>query len=172
MNYCIKEIRADDDAAICEIIQSVGAEYGAIGEGFGPSDPEVLSMSQYYQDSLTSRYLVAKVDGKVVGGCGIAPFNGSLQTCELKKLFLLPASRGLGLGQQLTKLCLDYATKKGFKQCYLDTLKNMHAAIALYERMGFKHLQAPLAGSEHGGCDVWMLKQLNSDSTKRKKDGQ
>jgi putative acetyltransferase len=36
----------------------------------------------------------------------------------------------------------------------------MTAAIALYEKMGFKHLSQPLDGSIHGGCDVWMMKRL------------
>jgi putative acetyltransferase len=117
-------------------------------------------MSQNYTDFSHSRYLVATVEGKVVGGCGIAPFNNSKNVCELKKLFLLPESRGLGLGRKLAIQCLEYAKSKGFESCYLDTLKNMTSAIALYERLGFKHLEKPLAGTEHNGCDVWMLKQL------------
>lgn len=160
MSYTIQEVQKQDDSVVCEIIKKVGAEYGAVGDGFGPSDPEVLCMSQHYCDSKKSRYLVAKVEGKVVGGCGIAPFNGSAEICELKKLFLLPESRGLGLGRKLTEQCLKYAKSKGFESCYLDTLTNMKSAIALYESFDFKHLDKPLAGTEHNGCDVWMLKQL------------
>ncbi len=160
MSYKIQEIQKGDDSIICEIIKEVGAEYGAIGDGFGPSDPEVLCMSQNYRDSANSRYFVAKVQGKVVGGCGVAPFNGSTKICELKKLFLLPGSRGFGLGRKLTEQCLEYAKLKGFESCYLDTLKNMKSAIALYENLEFKYLDKPLAGTEHNGCDVWMLKQL------------
>ena len=160
MNYKIQPIQKADDSVVCEIIKEVGAEYGAIGDGFGPSDPEVLCMSQNYTDLSKSRYLVAKVEGKVVGGCGIAPFNDCQNVCELKKLFLLPESRGLGLGRTLTMQCLEYAKSEGFESCYLDTLKNMTSAIALYERLGFIHLEQPLAGTEHNGCDVWMLKQL------------
>ncbi len=87
-------------------------------------------------------------------------FNGSHKVCELKKLFLLPESRGLGLGRKLTEECLEFAKSQGYESCYLDTLKNMKSAIALYESLGFKHLEQPLAGTEHNGCDVWMLKQL------------
>lgn len=160
LSYNIAEINQDDDSIICDIIKQVGVEYGAIGDGFGPSDAEVLCMSQHYRAELKSRYLVARVDGKVVGGCGIAPFLGSSETCELKKLFLLPESRGLGLGSTLAFQCLEYAKSLGFKACYLDTLANMSAAIALYEKMGFEHLDTPLEGTEHNGCDVWMLKRF------------
>ncbi|WP_051560120.1 GNAT family N-acetyltransferase [Marinobacterium jannaschii] len=156
----INEIEPGDDSVICEIIKKVGAEYGAIGDGFGPSDSEVLCMSQNYSEESKSRYLVARIDGKVVGGCGIAPFNGSSDICELKKLFLLPESRGSGLGRKLTLQCLEFAVSQGFKNCYLDTLKSMSSAIALYEKLGFSHLNRPLQGTEHNGCDVWMLKPL------------
>lgn len=160
MSIEIKAINPEQDNEVSTIIKSVGAEFGAIGEGFGPSDPEVDAMSQSYTLDKRSLYLVATIDGKIVGGCGIAPFNHSQQTCELKKLFLLPESRGLGLGNQLSKLCLGFATEQGFSECYLDTLTSMASAIKLYEKLGFTHLAQPLDGTEHSSCDVWMLKQL------------
>ena len=160
MDYEIQEINPTDDAEVCHIIKKVGEEYGAIGEGFGPSDAEVNAMSQNYNDESVSRYLVAKVNGKIVGGSGVASFNGSNEVCELRKLFLLQESRGLGLGKKLTEECLAYAKSKGYKKCYLDTLLNMKSAISLYENLGFKHLAEPLEGTIHNGCDVWMLKKL------------
>ena len=160
VSYKIEEIKPEHDQKVCQIIKHVGTEYGAIGDGFGPSDPEVLNMSQYYNDKSRSIYLVAIIDGQIVGGCGIAAFNERSDVCELRKLFLLPESRGLGLGKALTVNCLAYAKKKGFGKCYLDTLSNMKSAITLYENLGFQHLPRPLDGSEHSGCDVWMLKEL------------
>lgn len=160
MNYTINPIQSDDNPRVCEIIKQVGIEYGAIGEGFGPSDNEVLAMSHHYNNVDRSLYLVAKINGNIVGGCGIAPFNQSTNYCELKKLFLLPESRGLGLGRKLTEACLEYAKSKGFAHCYLDTLSNMEQAISLYEQLGFEHLSKPLVGTEHNGCDIWMLKSM------------
>lgn len=58
MRVEIVPIRPEFDAEICQIIQSVGAEFGAIGEGFGPSDAEVLAMSQYYREQDRSAYLL------------------------------------------------------------------------------------------------------------------
>lgn len=160
MCYKIKEIKPLDDTAIGNIIKKVGEEYGAIGDGFGPSDAEVNAMSQHYADENASRYFIATIKGNIVGGCGIAAFNGSNDVCELRKLFLLPESRGLGLGKKLTEDCLKYAQHKGYTKCYLDTLKSMQSAISLYEKLGFKHLDKSLAGTIHNGCDVWMLKAL------------
>ncbi|WP_039948615.1 GNAT family N-acetyltransferase [Vibrio ichthyoenteri] len=160
MTVTIAPITTKQDDDICQIIKMVGAEFGAVGEGFGPSDPEVLAMSRYYTQDKRSLYLVATLNGDVVGGCGLAPFNDSEQTCELKKLFLLPQGRGLGLGKSLSEQCLAFAKQQGFNQCYLDTISSMHSAIALYEKLGFEHLTQPISGTLHGGCDVWMLKTL------------
>ncbi len=159
MSYEIQEIKPEHDIKVCEIIKKVGEEYGAIGEGFGPSDSEVVAMSQHYKDERSSLYLVATIEN-IVGGSGVAAFNESVKFCELRKLFLLPKSRGLGLGQKLTDKCLEYAKNKGYKKCYLDTLTNMKSAIALYEKLGFIHLDQPLEGTIHNSCDVWMLKEL------------
>ncbi|WP_041766285.1 GNAT family N-acetyltransferase [Psychromonas ingrahamii] len=160
MNYTIEEIKSQHDMTVCDIIKKVGREYGAIGEGFGPSDSEVKTMSQHYKNENASRYLVASIEGDIVGGSGIAAFNNSNEICELRKLFLLPESRGLGIGKKLTEECLEYAKSKGYKHCYLDTLTSMKSAIALYKKLGFQFLDKPLPGTIHNGCDVWMLKEL------------
>ncbi|CSB72218.1 acetyltransferase [Vibrio cholerae] len=81
--------------------------------------------------------------------------------CELKKLFLLPTSRGHGVGRALSEHCLNFAKQQGYTKCYLDTLSSMTQAIKLYQQLGFEHLTQPMAGTEHNGCDVWMLKSLN-----------
>lgn len=155
-NFIIAPIHLHQNADIARIIQQVGTEYGAVGDGFGPSDAEVLAMSQHYLVENRSVYLVATIDGKVIGGAGIAPFLDLEEVCELKKLFL----RGLGIGKALTKACLDFACNQGYRQCYLDTLSTMQTAIRLYESVGFVHMNAPWPGTLHGGCDVWMVKDL------------
>ncbi|WP_282166842.1 GNAT family N-acetyltransferase [Shewanella japonica] len=160
MNIEIKPITPNQDQSVADIIAKVGTEFGAIGEGFGPSDPEVSQMSRYYSLENKSQYYVATLNGQIVGCGGIAKFNDSEQTCELRKLFLLPESRGFGIGRKLTKVCLDFAQSQGYEQCYLDTLASMKAAISLYESMGFTHLDKPLTGTIHGGCDIWMLKRF------------
>lgn len=160
MNVIIQEIEAKYDHDMSKIIKTVGEEFGAIGEGFGPSDDEVQHMSQYYQAKTNSIYLIVLINKKVVGGCGLAAFSANSEICELKKLFLLPETRGLGLGKQLATQCLEFAKKNTYKQCYLDTLKTMTLAIHLYEQLGFKHIQQPLEGTIHNACDVWMLKDL------------
>ncbi|MBN51119.1 MAG: GNAT family N-acetyltransferase [Spongiibacteraceae bacterium] len=158
----IQLITARDDDEIGNIIRTVGAEFGAVGEGFGPGDAEVSAMSQHYTPEQGACYWVAKLNDRIVGGGGIAPFNAEKKICELRKLFLLPESRGLGIGKQLLEHCLNFATEVGCAQCYLDSLRTMESAIRLYEQFGFKRLDAPMDGTPHNRCDVWMLKHLPS----------
>ncbi|GAB7220006.1 GNAT family N-acetyltransferase [Vibrio comitans] len=160
MSLKIVSINPEFDPVVKQVIKKVGEEFGAVGEGYGPSDPEVESMSRYYTLENKSRYFVALKDGVVVGGCGVAPFIEGSSICELKKLFLLEGARGLGLGKALSNHCLDFAKEQGFTQCYLDTLSNMTSAVRLYEKLGFEHLTKPLEGTLHNMCDVWMLKTL------------
>ncbi|MGO1297930.1 MAG: GNAT family N-acetyltransferase [Vibrio sp.] len=156
MDMHITPITTEHDAAIREIIETVGSEYGAIGEGFGPSDPEVQAMSEHYHTQLGCQYYVACKDGKVLGGGGIAPFLDSASVCELRKVFLSADARGQGVGKQLVLTCLDFARQAGYTHCYLDTLSGMKGAIALYERLGFQHRSEPMPGVVHTGCDIWM----------------
>lgn len=156
----ISPITSEQDAVVCHIIRTVGAEFGAVGEGFGPGDAEVQAMSRHYSEAGGSQYLVASVNGVVAGGCGIAPFSEDGRVCELRKLFLLPEYRGSGLGKALTLQCLAFARTQGYRECYLDTLSGMTSAIRLYESLGFRRLKQPPQETIHNGCDVWMLLDL------------
>lgn len=166
MKLTIQHINASNDQEIQRIIEQVGTEFGTIGEGFGPSDPEVMQLSEHYGHQPNSQYLIAWLDGEMVGGGGLAPLANSTKVCELKKLFLLPKARGLGIGKALAQQNLAFAQQMGFKQCYLDTFHSMTNAIALYRKLGFRPLTAPHPLSEHSACTVWMIKELtplNSD---------
>lgn len=159
-NPTIETIQSKYDDELARIIRQAGKEFGAVGEGFGPSDDEVGAMSRHYDPQLRSQYYVVRMNGLVLGGCGVAAFNGSSDWCELRKLFLLPNARGQGLGLALTEQCLSFAKAAGYNHCYLDTLSNMTVAIRLYEKIGFQKLTRPLEGTVHNRCDVWMMKTL------------
>jgi len=163
--FQISAITPQQDSVMRDIIMEVGREFGAVGEGYGTSDAEVLALSQHYRRSLGSLYLIAQKDGRVVGGGGIGSFQGSSEICDLRKLFLLPEARGFGLGELLTQECLTFAIAQGYSQCYLESLLSMKSALGLYSKLGFTQLDQPLPGSEHGKCDIWMLKDLGPVST-------
>ncbi|WP_163133815.1 GNAT family N-acetyltransferase [Agarivorans sp. Alg241-V36] len=159
LSFIICPIDASHNQAVKQIIQHGGREFGAIGDGFGPSDTEVEAMSLHYNQPQRG-YWVALQNDIVVGCGGIAELDDASKTCELRKLFVNPQCRGQGLGKALAEHCLQEAKRRAYKQCYLDTLSSMHSAIALYQALGFYHLPEPFSASIHSGCDVWMMKAL------------
>lgn len=156
----VRRIEKPDNAAIAAIIRQVMPEFGASGQGFAITDPEVDHMCEAYAMARAA-YFVVTVDGRVMGGCGIAPLAGEDgDVCELRKMYFLPEIRGKGCGQRLLTHCLDTAREFGFRHCYIETLTGMDAAMRLYEKNGFIRLNAPRGATGHFGCDRWYLKKL------------
>jgi putative acetyltransferase len=158
--FSIRPIEPRDDAAIAAIIRSVMPEFGAGGDGFAIHDAEVGAMHAAYMRPRCA-YFVLEIDGKVVGGGGVAPLeHGEPEVCELRKMYFLPESRGRGAGRAMITRCLDTARELGFKRCYLETLTGMDAAQALYHKQGFTPLCAPMGSTGHHGCDRWFIRTL------------
>ena len=156
----VRSIEARDDVAMAGIIRTVMPEFGAVGDGFAINDPEVDFMQRAYAIP-RAVYFVVEQAGVVRGGGGVAPLiGGDEDTCELRKMYFLPALRGLGAGQQVIDRCLSTARGFGFRQCYLETLGGMDAAMRLYERNGFERIAAPLGDTGHGGCNTFYLRSL------------
>jgi putative acetyltransferase len=156
----IRPIEPRDDAAVAAVIREVMPEFGATGDGFAINDPEVDWMHRAYAIPRAA-YFVVEEGGRVLGGGGVAPLvGGDDDTCELRKMYLLPESRGRGAGAALMARCLDAARGFGFRRCYLETLCGMDAAMKLYERSGFRRIDHPLGATGHGGCDTFYLRDL------------
>jgi putative acetyltransferase len=160
MAYAIRPIEARDDAAMAAIIRTVMPEFGASGCGFAINDPEVDWMSRAYSQP-RSAYFVVDEAGIVLGGGGVAPLEGGdPAVCELRKMYFLPQARGRGAGAAMMARCLDAARTFGFRECYLETLSGMDAAMKLYERSGFRRIDGPRGDTGHGGCNTFYLRAL------------
>ena len=156
----IRPIHAADDATMAAIIRTVMPEFGATGSGFAINDPEVDWMSRAYAEPRNA-YFVLERDGAVLGGAGIAPLaGGDGDTCELRKMYFLREARGIGAGAAMMAQCLGAARDFGFRQCYLETLGGMDAAMRLYERSGFHRIDRPMGATGHGGCNTFYLLEL------------
>jgi len=156
----IRPIGPGDDAAVAAIIRDVMPRFGACGPGFALNDPEVDHMSTAYSQPGSAFYVLEEA-GRPIGCGGIAPLAGAdAGTCELRKMYFLPEARGRGLGERLLRLCLDKARAFGYRQCYLETLTGMDAAMRLYERLGFRLLPGPLGNTGHFSCDRQYLLEL------------
>lgn len=158
--FLIRPIEPRDDEAVAGIIRTVMPEFGADGPGFAIHDAEVDAMYESYALPRCS-YFVVERNGTVVGGGGVAPLqNAEPDVCELRKMYFLPAGRGIGAGSAMMQRCLDAARAHGFRRCYLETLTGMDAALSLYERSGFTPLCGPIGGTGHFSCDHFFIRDL------------
>ncbi|VTU13103.1 ribosomal-protein-alanine acetyltransferase [Variovorax sp. SRS16] len=96
----------------------------------------------------------------VAGCCALRPLDTTdyPNAAEMKRLYVRPAFRGLGLGRQLAEAILDAARSAGYACVLLDTLDDMESARALYEDLGFvevpPYYHNPIAGSHYLKVDV------------------
>ncbi len=160
--YTIRPICRRDDPVVAAIIREVMPEFGCAGAGFAIHDPEVDRMSEAYPGG-RARYYVVELGGEVAGGAGFGPLTGSSeqdQICELRKMYFRRTLRGLGAGRELLARLLAEMRECGFRQCYLETTKQMVAAQGLYRALGFAELPGPLGATGHFGCDRFFLREL------------
>ncbi|MDX1555116.1 MAG: helix-turn-helix domain-containing GNAT family N-acetyltransferase [Xanthomonadales bacterium] len=156
----IRPIRRDDNPRVAELMRQVMTEFGMAGESFSISDPEVDDMYGAYRDG-GSAFLVIERNGEILGCGGFGPLRGADKgTCELRKMYFLPAIRGNGMGSRLLRRILQLARKAGYSRCYLETMHNMARARALYRKHGFEETGAPLGRTGHSGCNRFMTLEL------------
>lgn len=100
--------------------------------------------------------LLAERDGQAVGCIALRPLPGG--PCEMKRLYVRPGFRGLGIGRFLVEAVLAAARRMGYREMFLDTVVTMRAAQALYESLGFVDMESyyhnPLAGTRFMGLTL------------------
>lgn len=99
------------------------------------------------------RLMLAMHAGNPVGCVALRPAGGP--RCEMKRLFVRPGARGLGVGKSLVSLILAEAQAIGYSELVLDTLPMMVEAQRLYEMFGFREIAAycqnPVPGTRYLG---------------------
>ena len=124
-------------------------------------DTELTSLPGKYAPPTGEILLARDNSGNAVGCVAVRPLSPP-DCCEMKRLYILPAARGLGVGRKLLHGILDKALSLGYNEIKLDTLPSMRQAVSLYESAGFvpitPYYKTPLPGT------VFLGRQLKSSS--------
>ena len=83
-------------------------------------------------------FFVTRHDG-VLAGCGGIELFGA-EYGEIKRMYVRPQVRGLGLAQLMLNHLAAYAQERNVHLLRLETGIYQKEAIALYERMGFQRI--------------------------------
>jgi len=117
--------------------------------GFQGFEDELAGLPGRYAPARRGCLLLALERGEAVGCVGLRDLGGGI--CEMKRLYAVPAARGLGLGRALAEAVIERARRLGYAKMRLDTMATMLAARGLYESLGFRTVEPythnPLEGA-------------------------
>ena len=134
-----KATNADADS-IRDLVFSVLREYRLEPDPDG-TDADLLDIERNYHTRGGVFDVLEDTTGRIVGTVALLPIDAS--TCELRKMYLAPETRGRGAGTRLLEHALRRASELGFRRVVLETASTLKEAIALYTRYGFRPYQPP-----------------------------
>jgi GNAT superfamily N-acetyltransferase len=171
--FRLAKVRRPQDIAEAAVLFREYADWLGIDLSFQDFETELASLPGKYAPPTGELMLAYAPAGDALGCVAVRPLEATA-ICEMKRLYVRPAARGLGIGAALVEAIIGCAEELGYAQMKLDTLAGMQEAFALYRRFGFSEIPAyyhnPVPGT------VYLGKQLtprgaSSDPRQTSHDG-
>jgi GNAT superfamily N-acetyltransferase len=125
----IEPVPADDEE-LAKLREELRADISARYPGIGADSDDHLT------DDI--RFLLMREDGTAIGCCALQPNPDSgLDGLELKRMYVVPTSRGTGAAGRLLEAAETLARQLGSPRIYLETGTGQPEAIRFYERSGY-----------------------------------
>jgi putative acetyltransferase len=145
---------AIDDPASPEVIPLIHELDGYLSELYPTANIQPVTVEALRQPNVT--FLTARVDGTPVA-CGACVRHEDY--VEVKRMYVLPACRGLGLGRQLLEALELEVARAGGKLIRLEAGTAQAEALELYERAGYRRC-APFGEHHTNPRSICMEKSL------------
>jgi putative acetyltransferase len=153
-NYTIVEGKNKDLIAVKSLIFGVLEEYG-LKPDESSTDADLDDIEKNY--SLNNGYFgLVLFNNTIAGTFGV--YKLSVDTCELRKMYLKKEARGKGLGKIMMSKVMEIARSKGYRYIELETASVLKEAISLYEKYGFKEVKREHLAKR---CDKAYILELN-----------
>jgi GNAT superfamily N-acetyltransferase len=121
----------------------ISREYGVSFDIAAILDRDMLDLGKFMPPS--GRLLLGTVNYQTAG---IACLKSLTDDCgEIKRMYVRPDARKIGLGGALLERILAEAAKIGYSRIRLDSARFMGDAHRLYRKLGFQEIE-PYEGSE------------------------
>jgi putative acetyltransferase len=146
-------------AAVRVLMREYAASLGA-DLGFQGFEKELAGLPGKYAPPSGALFLarVPSSVGAEPAGCVALRDLGS-DDCEMKRLYVRPEYRGLGIGRVLAERVMDEARRIGYRRMRLDTLERLADAVALYRSLGFEPTE-PYCDNPLPGAMFWEKKLI------------
>jgi ribosomal protein S18 acetylase RimI-like enzyme len=130
------KVRHAEEIVTAAILFREYADWLGIDLSFQGFEVELASLPGKYAPPTGELMLARSPAGEALGCVAVRPLDG-MAVCEMKRLYVRPAARGLGIGRALVAAIVKSAENLGFAEMKLDTLASMQEAFALYKCCGF-----------------------------------
>ena len=153
-DFIIRHWQEKDRVLAATVISSVLSEY-ALPWQPEEADKDVLNIEEYYL-ATSGEFWVIEHQNQIVGTAAYYPIQRGEKAVEIRKMYLLPKVRGLGLGKYLLQQLETAIALQGFEQIWIETASILVEAVKLYESNGY----LPTTGVETSRCDRIYIKYL------------
>ena len=137
---------------VAEMIEALDTYLGSL---YPRGSNYLLSLDSLIGDNV--KFLVARVDGQA-SGCG-ALVLGQPEYAEIKRMYVKPEARRLGLGARILRELEALARQENRIWIRLETGVHQPEALALYRRAGYVE-RGPFGGYPLDPLSVFMEKEL------------
>jgi GNAT superfamily N-acetyltransferase len=127
----LRRLDGDDPLAL-ELVAAMVAEVGAMYE---PGLPAGSSADPHELSPPGGGFVVLAESGRALAGGGVKRLDA--HACEIKRMYVVPAARGRGLGRALLEALEALARDLGYGVARLDTGAKQPRAQRMYERAGY-----------------------------------
>jgi GNAT superfamily N-acetyltransferase len=152
MPITVVEATPDSPDAM-QLISELDAHLNAIP--YPPESRHALSIEKLLREGVA--FFVARYAGEPAGCGGVKLFG--TEYGEVKRMYVRPAHRGLGLGKAILDRLAEHARERQVSVLRLETGIYQTEAIGLYERYGFRR-RLPFGEYVDDPLSVYMEKSL------------